>query len=368
MKGKSRLTCAFIESSRLPIPSTLAVAARVEGDPPARRDQLGAPGAGSCRRRGSRCGRTCASWYVEPGLVRIEALVDRGADVLGHPDVGEREDVVVVAARDDRVEAPVHLADRPVDAAIRRRGAVRARARRRVRGEADLRSGSSRCRRARILSRGRRREQREAASAGANPATSGCASSPSPGIKVTAATAAAGHLRLGRGREDAPPGRPRRRRRRGRGRGAARDPGRRPGARGDHADAGQRRGAGARLPARRGADRRRASRRVRPRTSPPTRSRSPGRCCAIPASAASTRRPRAGSAARARSRRSRSTLRARPPGPVDRALAPGLAARPAPPAGLRADRRPPRDRPLRRRAASCSASARTSAATTRWTR
>ena len=69
-----------------------------------------------------------------------------------------------------------------------------------------------------------------------------------------------------------------------------------------------------------------------------------GRCCATRARGASTRPPRAASAARARSRRSRSTRRALGAGPARRARAAGGAARPPAPAGLRAHRRPARDR------------------------
>ena len=60
-----------------------------------------------------------------------------------------------------------------------------------------------------------------------------------------------------------------------------------------------------------------------PPTSPPTPSRSPGRCCARPARARSTRRPPAASAARARSRRSPSTRRR---SPTARAIARDLLA------------------------------------------
>ena len=69
-----------------------------------------------------------------------------------------------------------------------------------------------------------------------------------------------------------------------------------------------------------------ARRRARPTTSRPTSSTCAGRCCATRARGASTRRRRAGCAARARSRRSPCTRRSLPDGPrVARAL---LAALP----------------------------------------
>ena len=120
----------------------------------------------------------------------------------------------------------------------------------------------------------------------------------------------------------------RRRARRGRRRGAAGDPRRRRRADRHDAHARPRRGARARLPVRRGADRRAARRRARPTTSRRTSSRCAARCCATRARGASTRRRRAGCAARARSRRSPSTRRSLPDGPrVARALLAALPER-----------------------------------------
>ena len=142
----------------------------------------------------------------------------------------------------------------------------------------------------------------------------------------------------------------RRRARRGRRRGAARDPRRRPRAGGHHAHAGSRRGARARLPVRRGADRRRRAPAGLPETSRRnTVEVDAARCCASRARGRSTRRPPAGCAARARSRRSRSTRTALPDGPVLARDLLGGAARPPAPAGLRAHRRAARDGPVHRR-------------------
>ena len=114
-------------------------------------------------------------------------------------------------------------------------------------------------------------------------------------------------------------------------------------------------------------DRRPARRTTSPRTS--SRSTRPGPT-SIASSGRSTPRPRAGSAARARSRRSPSRRRGSRAGSPSRS-----PSSPTLPDRLREaqatfalDRRAPRDRALRRGRASSSASGRTSAATTRWTR
>ena len=151
----------------------------------------------------------------------------------------------------------------------------------------------------------------------------------------------------------APAGRPRRRLRRGGGRGTARDPGRRQAAGGDDADARQRRRAGARIPPRRGPDRRGPRRHAARRSRRQHDRGQRAAAAAIPARAASTRAPRAGSAARARSRRSRSMRRWRP-----RARRSPARSSPRSPsrmraAGVRAHRRPARDRALRCSAAGC---------------
>ncbi len=214
---------------------------------------------------------------------------------------------------------------------------------------------------------------------------SGCASS-SPRCSSSATAARSAIPRTGHGQGDraAPAaeqtprrarhglhvhqGPPRRPRGRGRGRGAARDPRGRQAADRHDAHPGQRRGARARLPLRRGADRHpargRADRGLRGQ-------HRRGRGAAGPrsrASAASTPPPRAGCAARARSKRSPCTAPRFPSGPaVARALL-AAPARPPRAAGVRAHRRGARHRPVLRRAASCCWPARTSGATTRWTR
>ena len=119
---------------------------------------------------------------------------------------------------------------------------------------------------------------------------------------------------------------------------------------GDDAHARQRRRAGARVPPRRGPDRRGRAPPGRPPISPPTRSRSAGPLRRDPGRAQLLHdAPRAGSAARARSRRSQSTRRWR--ARARRSPARLLAALPErlPQPAFELHRRPARDRAVRRR-------------------
>ena len=154
---------------------------------------------------------------------------------------------------------------------------------------------------------------------------------------------------------------------RGRGRGAAGDPRRRRAARRHDAHAGRGRGARARLPPRRGADRRPARGRAAGR---PRRQHGRGHRAAAARSRLAlvlrdvvVRRLRQG--------RARGGRRARAAGlrrPADRPRPAGRAARPPAPADVRPHRRPARHRPLHALPASRCSCARTSGATTRWTR
>ena len=60
----------------------------------------------------------------ERGVVEERRVLDRAPVLLGRAQVGEGEDVVVVAGRGQRVEAPPHLADDGVDATRPPGGAV----------------------------------------------------------------------------------------------------------------------------------------------------------------------------------------------------------------------------------------------------
>ena len=138
--GKSRLMCAFIASMKLPIP----VIARSSSAWSAI-----AQAAGTARRRPA-CqssivskyirAKTASTWFSQTWSAKTPSWIAR-AHVLGHPQVGEREDGVVLAAVGERLEPAAHLGDGLVDAAV---GAARDRCRRRTARTAPAAAAGSR--------------------------------------------------------------------------------------------------------------------------------------------------------------------------------------------------------------------------------